>query len=103
MWKKIIGILVCMLLISTIFPCVGASINKIDEKENTIVYESRIFGIGFVRISKILHVISGYVLFGINDGLPMAKKWVIIKFSEADEVFQLFLPYYVFYIRYNPS
>ena len=103
MWKKIIGILICMLLITTIFQCVGASINGTDEKENTIVYESRIFGIGFVHISKITHVIAGYVIFGITDGLPIAKKWILIKFIEADEAFQLFLPSYVFFIRYNPA
>ena len=87
----------------TIFPFVGASINETDLKENPIVYESRIFGIGFVRIYKITQVIAGYVIFGINDGMPIASKWIIINFNEADEVFQLFLPWYVFYIRYNPA
>lgn len=101
MWKKIVGILVCIMLIITIFLSVGATVNETDEKENSIVYESRIFGIGFVRIYKITHVIFGYVILGINDGLTIVKKWVIINFNEADEAFQLFLPSYVFYIRYN--
>ena len=103
MWKKIIRILVCMLLITTIFPCVGASINETDEKENTIFYESRIFGIGFVYISKITHVIAGYVIFGINDGQVIRNEFIRIRFSEADEIFAGNYPPIIFYIRYNPK
>ncbi len=64
MKKKIIGILIVGLLIATAFPTISATINKTDKKENTIVYESRIFGIGIVRINGFTHEIKGFVIFG---------------------------------------
>ena len=81
MWKKIVGIFVCMLLITTIFPCAGASINKTDEKENTIIYKSRIFGVGSVRINRFTHVIKDFVLFGINDSQVILTKFINIKYN----------------------
>lgn len=105
MKKKVIGILIIGLLIATAFPTVSASINKTDEKENTIAYESRIFGIGFVRIHSLTHVIKGFVLVGINDGEVISTEFVNIKYSEADGVYAgFFSPYQLtFYIRYNPA
>ena len=101
--KKIVGIFVCMLLITTIFPCVGASIDKIDEKENITKYESRIFGLGFVRIHENTHVIRGLVIFAINNGQVILTQFINIRFSEADGVFAGLFPPYKFYIRYTPK
>ena len=102
MKKKIIGILIVGLLIATAFPTVSASIHKIDDKENTIAFESRIFGIGFVRIHSLTHEIKGFVLIGINDGQIISTKIINIKYGEADSVFASFFPPLIFYIRYNP-
>ena len=92
-----------MLLMATFLPCVGASIDKIDEKEKITKYESRIFGFGFVRIHENTHVIKGLVIFGINDGQVISNEFIRIKFSEADEIFAGNYPPIIFYIRYNPK
>ena len=100
---KIVAIIVLGLMMATIFPCVGASINKINEKENITKYESRIYGIGFVRIYENTHVIKGFIIFAINNGQIILTQFIRIKFSEADGVFAGIFPPYKFYIRYNPK
>jgi hypothetical protein len=102
MKKKVIGILILGILIATIFPCADATINKTDQKESTMVYESRIFGMGFVRINSFTQKIKGFVLFGINDGEIISMQLINIKYEEADELFAGFLPL-MFFIRYNPA
>jgi hypothetical protein len=102
MKKKVIGILIVGILIATIFPCADASINKSEQKESTMVYESRVFGIGFVRINSFTQTIKGFVLYGINNGEIISMQFINIKYEEADELFAGFLPL-VFFIRYNPS
>jgi hypothetical protein len=103
MGRKIIGILIVGLLIGTVFPCVNASINKTNEKENTIVYESSLFGIGFVRINGFTHVIKGFVIFGINDGQVISTEFINIKYNEAEEILAGGFPPLIFFIRYNPA
>jgi hypothetical protein len=44
--KKIVAILVVGLLMAIFLSYVGASIDKIDEKEKITKYESRIYGFG---------------------------------------------------------
>jgi len=101
--KKIVAIIVVGLFIATIFPCAGATINKTDEKENITIYESRIFGVGFVRIHSLTHEIKGFVLFGINDGQVISKAFIDIKYNEVDNVYAGYLPLFIFFIRYNPA
>jgi hypothetical protein len=102
MKKKVIGILIVGLLIAIAFPTVNASINKTDEKENPIKYDSSLFGIGFVRIHE--HALKGFVLFGINDGEVISAEFINIEYSSADGVFAGFFPplQLTFYIKYNP-
>ena len=59
--KKIIGLFIVTLLITTILPCADASINTTDQKESKSSFESMIFGIGFVRINSFTHAIKGFV------------------------------------------
>ena len=101
MKKKVIGIVIVGLLIATVLPSVNASINKTDEKDNTIVYESRLFGIGFVRIHGFTHSIKGFVIFGINNGQVISTEFINIKYDEANEVFAGLFPPLIFFIRYN--
>jgi hypothetical protein len=100
--KKIIGILIVGVLIATVFPCVDASIHITDEKENIMIYESRLFGFGFVFINGFTNTIKGFVLFGINDGQFISMEFINIKYNEADNVLAGYLPPLMFYIRYNP-
>lgn len=87
----------------TVFPGVGAAIHKTDQKENTIAYESRLFGIGFVRINGFTHVIKGFVIFGINDGEVISMEFINIKYCGADKVFGGIFPPLIFLIRYTPA
>ena len=105
MKRKVFGILIVGLLVASAFPMVSASIDNTDEKENTIVYESRIFGIGFVRLNGRTQEIKGFVIFGINDGQVISLEFINIKCDEADEMFAGFFPplQLTFYIRYNPA
>ena len=103
MKNKIIGILIIGLLLATVIPNVTASYNKTNENENTIFYESKLFGVGFVRINGFTHVIKGFVLFGINDGQIISMQFINIKYNEADKVFAGLLPPLMFLIRYNPA
>jgi len=103
MIKKVIVILIVGLLTATVFPSVNASINKTDEKENTIAYESSIFGIGFVRINGITHTLKGFVIFGINDGQVISMEFININYDEANEVLAGLFPPLIFFIRYNPT
>ncbi len=102
MKKETIGILIAGMLMLTVFPCVNASAIKTYKKENTIFYESRIFGIGFVRINGFTHTLKGFVLFGINDGQVISMEFINIKYEEANEVFAGLFPPLIFFIRYNP-
>ena len=102
MKKKLIGIIIVGILITTILPCTNASTNKTDQKESTALYQSRIFGIGFVRINSFTQKIIGFVIYGINDGEIISMQFINIQYEEADELFAGFLPL-VFYIRYNPA
>ncbi len=103
MRKKIIGILIVGILITTVFTSVGASSNITSQKENTTAYESNIFGIGFVRINGFTHVIKGFVIFGINDGQVITTEFINIKYNEVNEVFAGIFPPLMFLIRYNPA
>jgi hypothetical protein len=103
MKRKVIVILIVGLLMITVFPGVNAAIHKTYQNENTIVYESRLFGIGFVRINGFTHVIKGFVIFGINDGQVISMDFINIKYSEAGEVFVGLFPPLMFLIQYNPS
>jgi hypothetical protein len=100
--KKLIGILIAGVLISTILPCANTSPNRTEQEEVTMVYESLIFGIGYVRINVLTHRIIGFVFYGINDGEFISMQFINIRYEEADEVFAGFLPL-VFFIRYNPK
>ena len=102
MKKKLIGILIVGILITTVFPCVDASINKTDEKKDTVIYESRIFGLGFVYINGFTHTIKGYVIFGINNGQVIKTQFINIKCSETYNIFAGYLPPLIFFITYNP-
>ena len=102
MRRKIIGFLIIGLLIAAIFPNVGASINKTDEKEDATIYESRIFGIGFVRINGFTHVIKGFVIYGINDGQVISMQFIDIKYTDVDKVLAGYCSPLIFFIRYNP-
>ena len=103
MKKKLIGILIIGILIATVFPCVDASINKTNEKIDKVIYESRLFGIGFVYINGFTHTIKGFVLYGINDGETIKTQFINIKYNEVDNVLAGFLPPLIFFIRYNPA
>ena len=103
MKSKIIGIFIVGMLIVTVFPCVGATIHKNDQKENTKVLASRLFGIGFVRINGFTHVIKGFVIFGINDGQVLSMEFIRIKFSEVNVVFAGYFSSLIFFIMYNPA
>jgi hypothetical protein len=102
MIKKVMGILIVGILIATALPCVNASINKTEQEEDTLIYESRIFGVGIVRINSFTGRIFGFVFYGINDGELISMKFINIQYEEADELFAGFLPL-VFFIRYNPT
>ena len=103
MKMKVIGILIVGMLIVTVFPGVGAAVHKNDQKENTIVYESRLFGIGFVRINGFTHVIKGFVIFGINEGQVISTEFIKIKYADVDEVHVGYFTPLIFFIRYNPA
>jgi hypothetical protein len=101
--RKVIGILIVGLLMVTVFPGVNAAIHKTDQKEIPIVYESRLFGIGFVRINGFTHVIKGFVIFGINNGEVLSMEFINIEYSGADKVFGGIFPPLIFFITYNPA
>ena len=103
MKRKLIGILIVGMLIVTVFPCVGAAFHKDDQKENTIAYESSLFGIGFVRINGFTHVIKGFVIFGINDGQVISTEFINIKYTDVDKVLVGYFTPLIFFIRYNPA
>lgn len=100
---KVIGILIVGMLMVTGFPGVGAAIHKDDQKEIAIVYESRLFGIGFVRINGFTHVIKGFVIFGINDGQVISMEFINIKYIDVDEVLVSYFTPLIFLFRYNPD
>ena len=102
MKKKVIGILIVGILIATALSCANASNNKTEQEEDAMVYESRIFGLGLVRINTFTHAIKGFVVYGINDGEIISMQFVNINYEEADELFAGFIPL-VFFIRYNPA
>jgi hypothetical protein len=102
MRKKVIGILIVGLLILTAFPTVSASVYETDDKENEIVYESSLFGVGFVRIHGFTHTIKGFVIFGINDGQVITTEFINIKYNEVNKIFAGYLSPLVFFFRYNP-
>jgi len=103
MRKKVIGILIVGLLIVTAFPTVSASFYKTDEKENSTVYESSLFGFGFVRIHEYNHRLKGFVLFGFNDGEVITAEFINIEFIEADKILAGYCTPLVFFFRYNPA
>jgi hypothetical protein len=103
MKKKVIGILIVGIMITTLFPCIGASLNKNIQKEDITEYESYIFGIGFVRINGFTHVIKGFVIYGINDGEIINTELINIKYNDVNEVFAGFLPPLMFFMRYDPA
>lgn len=103
MRRKLVGILIIGLLLTTVFPSIGASINKNDEKEDTTIYESRIFGIGFVRINGFTHTIKGYIIYAINDGQAISMEFINIKYIDVDNVFVGYFTPLIFFIRYNPA
>ncbi len=103
MKKKIVGILIVGIMITTLLPCIGASLSKNIQKEDTTNYESYIFGIGFVRINGFTHVIKGFVLFGINDGEVIKTEFINIKYDEVNKVFASYLPPLIFFMRYDPA
>ena len=103
MKRKVIGILIVGLLMVTVFPSVNAAFQRDDQKENPIAYESRLFGIGFVRINGFTHVIKGFVIFGINDGEVISMQFINIKYCGADKVYGGIFPPLMFLIRYTPA
>jgi hypothetical protein len=103
MKKKVVGILIVGIMITTLFPCIGASLNNNIQKEDITEYESYIFGIGFVRINGFTHVIKGFVLFGINDGEVIKTEFINIKYNDVNEVFASYLSPLMFLMRYNPA
>jgi hypothetical protein len=103
MKRKVIVILIVGLLMITVFPGVNATIHKTYQNENTIIYESRLFGIGFVRINGFTHVIKGFVIFGINDGQVISTEFIKIKYTDVDEVHVGYFTPLIFFIRYNPT
>ena len=103
MKKKVIGILIVGILIVTVFPCVDGTINKTDEKKDTAIYKSRIFGVGFVRINGFTKTIKGFVLFGINNGQVISMEFINIKYIEAEPVLAGYITPLIFIIRYNPA
>jgi hypothetical protein len=103
MKRKVIVILIVGLLMVTVFPGVNAAIHKTDQKEDTTAYESRLFGIGIVRINGFTHVIKGFVIYGINDGQVISMEFINIKYTEVDEVFVGYCTPLIFFFRYNPE
>ena len=103
MKKKIIGILIVGIMITTLFPSIGASLNNNIQIEDVTDYESYILGIGFVRIGGFTHVIRGFVLFGINDGEFINTEFIKIKYNDVNDIFASYLPPFMFLIRYDPA
>ena len=103
MKKKVVGILIVGIMITTLFPSIGASLNKNIQKEDETDYESYIFGIGVVRINGFTHVIKGFVLFGINDGEVIKTEFIKIKYNEVNDIFASYLPPLIFFMRYDPA
>lgn len=102
MRKKVIGILIVGLLMLTVIPSVNASSQVTEEKENSIVFESTLLGVGFVRIHEYNHRLKGFVLFGINDGEVISTEFINIEFIEVDMVFAGYCTPFIFFFRYNP-
>lgn len=100
MGKKVIGILVVGLLIATVFPVVSSDIQKTDQKGKTDL-ESKLFGIGFIRIDSAIYEIKGLVLFGMNDGQVLVLKKIDIK-CDGPPLFVGGLAPFIINIKYNP-
>ena len=103
MKKKLVGFLIVGIMITTLLPTIGASINKNTQTEDTTDYESYILGIGLVRINGFTHVIKGFVLFGINDGEVIKNEFIRINYDGVDEIFAGFLPPLMFFMKYEPA
>jgi hypothetical protein len=100
MGKKVIGILVVGLLIAAVFPVVSSDIQKTDQKEKTD-FESKLLGIGLIRIDSGIYEIKGLVLFGMNDGQVLVLKKIDIK-CDGPPLFVGGLPPFIINIKYNP-
>jgi len=103
MEKKIIGLMIAGLFLLTLVPTVNATVTISNENESTVIYESRIFGVGLVRINGFTHTIKGFVLIGIHDGQVIKTEFVNIKYSEAEKVLASYLSPVIFIIAYNPA
>jgi hypothetical protein len=101
--KKIFGIIVVSMLIITVIPSISAINHENYQKENTIVNKSRLFGIGFVRIKEFMHVIKGFVIFGINDGQVIFMQFVNIKYINVNPVLVGYFSPLIFFISYTPA
>jgi hypothetical protein len=101
MGKKVIGFLVVGLLIATVFPVVSSDIQKTDQKGKTDL-ESKLFGIGFIRIDSSNYELKGFVLFGYNDGQVLLLKKIDIK-CDGPPLFVGGLAPFIINIKYNPA
>ncbi len=101
--KKIVGIIVMSMLIIKVIPSISAAYYENYQNENTIVNKSRLFGIGFVRIKEFMHVIKGFVIFGINDGQVILMEFVNIKYIKVNPVLAGYFSPLIFFISYTPA
>jgi hypothetical protein len=101
MGKKVIGILVVGLLMATVFPVASMYIGETEKKVN-IDFESKLLGIGLIRIDSAIYEIKGLVLFGMNDGQVLVLKKIDIK-CDGPPLFVGGLPPFIINIKYNPA
>jgi hypothetical protein len=101
--KKIIGILIVGMLIVIVFPSINSVNQESYQEKNTIINKSRLFGIGFVRIKEFMHVIKGFVIFGINDGQVLLMEFVNIKYINVNPVLVGYFSPLIFFISYTPA
>ena len=103
MYKKLIGILIIGLLITTILPIGTPNIN-IDEVETDsvqIFLENKLIGIGSISID-ISNKITGFVFVGINNGqIIITENIEIQSLSQPNNVFNG-IPF-AFFITYEPA
>lgn len=86
-----------------VIPVVSASQQNTPETNN-FEYESKLFAIGVVRIDPVHNELTGFVLFGINDGDVFTLKNINIKYDPSTPVYAgSILPFFVHHIWYNPA
>lgn len=100
MGKKIVGLLVIGLVFAFVFPVGSSYLLDSIEKENK-EYESTLFVIGFLRVDTSNFEITGFALFGMNNGQVLLSKKIDIQYDGSPILVGGFPPF-INTIRYNP-